>query len=136
MIKMTKITITRGEGPAGTCNIPTTISTFKEADSLLVEWAYTAPQGGGYDKCCFSIDYEDGYNYSGRYDLKHIMDEIPSLEGHIKSFCEWTAGRSKNPHCGIEKYKRVLESYGAAVTEAAAFLDNYQIGDTVADKNT
>lgn len=130
MIKLESIILERGEGPKIPAKVQTfKVQTFKEADAILLEWSQTAPELGGYDKCFFQIEYEDGYKYQGRYDLKHITKETPDLSKCIKDSCEWTAGRVKNPHCGLEKYGRVIKEYGVLSRVSADFLDNYQIGD-------
>ena len=34
-------------------------------------WGYSAPQGGGYDKCDFEVGWEGGQSYNGRFDMQY-----------------------------------------------------------------
>ncbi len=137
-IKVTQITITRAEGRHEECGHPVTClnsetsqrTAWQNANEILVNWSYTAPKDGGYDKCDFVVAYENGEQYKGRFDLMHIDREYPNLAAHIRSLNNWYAGRATHPHCGMEKYKQVLKMYEQEgyTKESAEFLDNYEIG--------
>lgn len=137
MIKVKTITITRVEDPRGSCDQPRTVDSFPMANALLRVWSTTAPSKGGYDKCDFHIEYEDGEIYEGRYDLMHWQTEAPNLGRHVREFMEYIAGK---PPLWMrldtsEKGKRTLQHYyerceadPERVRHAQAFLADYQIG--------
>ena len=68
---------------------------FKAANQILLKWSTTAPKGGTYDKCGFTVEWEDGKTFSGRYDLVHFSRRTdegtgrPDLIAHIMSYCEY-----------------------------------------------
>jgi hypothetical protein len=86
-----KITIERVEGMAHEC-VAKTAHTWAAANQILREWSTTAPKNGGYDKCDFTIIFENGQQYTGRYDLMHWERAEPSLEGHVAAFIGYCAG--------------------------------------------
>lgn len=105
---------------------------WKAAWSILFRWSGTAPRNGGYDKCDFTVTYEDGETYNGRYDLVHFLKEGPNLERHIRDHVECYSGRKVPVHYAGEK-RADWDRYFASVDEetkksAADFLDNYEIG--------
>jgi len=100
-----KITITRAEGPINVCGKAHECVTFEAADALLRRWSNTAPEGGCYDKCDFTIvDETVNFNYAGRYDLKHWREEAPSLKRHVVEWLEFTSGRACPSHMTQERY--------------------------------
>jgi len=93
-IKARSITLQRAEGTIGRDDFgPKTVTAkeggnvWEQADRLLFDWSQTAPRGGGYDKVDFTVNYEDGETYSGRYDLVHWSEEYPSLAKEVLSKC-------------------------------------------------
>lgn len=90
-IQPKEIKISRAEGMAHEC-VTRVVRTYDEANAMLRAWSATAPKGGCYDKCDFWVTFEDGYQYAGRYDLKHWSEERPDLAGHMRSFVRYLAG--------------------------------------------
>lgn len=72
-----------------------TVDSFKEANANLAHLSMFAPKGGAYNKCDFTITFEDGEEYTGRYDLKHYTEELPALDNHVKSFVGISSGLQK-----------------------------------------
>jgi hypothetical protein len=134
MIKPKLITITRAEGFVEECDKPETATSWLAADAILRRWSNTAPKTGGYDKCDFSIVFEDGQDYKGRYDLKHWEAETPDLAHHVRSFISYLSGKAPAwllvP--GKERYLKHYNDKVAADTETVAeakrWLASYDLG--------
>lgn len=125
VIKLKSITLTRGEGPAEECGKPKTVFSWREADSVLRQWSETAPECNGYDKVDFTITYEDGETYKGRYDLKHHRCETPDLAKHVRGFVSFHAGKQKPAWMTDEEYQRYVSKMKP---EFEHFLEHYEIG--------
>ena len=67
-ITVTKIEITRGEGPTALCGKKRTFKNFAACERWLGSQASTFPKSGGYDKHDFAVTFADGRTYSGRFD--------------------------------------------------------------------
>ncbi len=136
-IKARSITLQRAEGATGrdhfsrrTLTATKERSVWQQADSLLLEWSQTAPKGGGYHKVDFTVTYEDGETYSGRYDLRHWSEEYPSLAKHMRSFVAFHAGEYCPPHMTEEQYQRIMqtEPFTSQKPKYRKFLEKYEIG--------
>ena len=126
-IQVKEITITRAEGPSAECGNKHVVTSFADSERILSAMSRTAPQGGGYDKTDFTVTFEDGESYTGRYDLKYERDE--TIAEHMTSFLMWYAGLTQNPHCGQIQYEAFLARQAPEeIAEAKAFLETYQIG--------
>lgn len=117
-VQVTKIIIRRAEGPCTECRTVEAVG-FTEAEKILSSWSRTAPKGGGYDKCDFTIIYADGIEYKGRYDLTFEREE--SLAGHMRNWLEWCGGIAKNPWCGPDKYREIMSRSSEA--EQAEYMN-------------
>ena len=83
-VKVKTITFLYKEGLIWQCDaLPLATTTFKQAHSLMMTWADTAPDDGCYDKLDFVVEWENGEEYKGRYDLKHWRVEMPNLAKHM-----------------------------------------------------
>ncbi|MEN7527898.1 hypothetical protein [Cupriavidus sp. DL-D2] len=121
--KLKLITITRAEGPSSMCGKPQTAATFHGADWILHRWSSTAPEKGGYDKCDFRIEWENGMVYEGRYDLKHWRVEHPSLSCHVLGFIEFSIGKACPHHMRQERYEAYVQQNLETKEQCQAFLD-------------
>lgn len=90
-IPLSSIRITRLEGPPCT----ESVTGFPAANAVLRKWSEDAPKRSGYDKCAFTLTYEDGVQYEGRYDLRHWQLEAADLLGHVRGFVSTHAGLSR-----------------------------------------
>ena len=125
-IQVKEITIIRAEGLSSECGKKHTAKSYAEAEAILTRMAHSAPKSGGYDKTDFTVTFEDGETYDGRYDLKYTRDE--SLAEHMKSFLMWYAGETKNPHCGQIQYDAFMARQSSEeIAEAKLFLATYEI---------
>src|SRR5215467_12129576 len=115
-IKPKLITITRAEGLVAECNKPETATTWPHANAILFNWSRTAPEHGGYDKCDFTIVFEDGTDYNGRYDLVHYRREHPDLARHVRSFVRYLAGELP-AWCVTEEDKAKVRRHQASLGE-------------------
>ena len=93
-MKVSKIIIERCEGKSVEC-IKLECSSYEEANRILLNWSFTAPKGGGYDKCDFQVIFEDGDDYRGRYDLKHYTDREISLKQHMIDVVSYYANQGE-----------------------------------------
>lgn len=134
MIKATQIKLARAEGRPHECVTVTVdgrhgIDVFYAAEQILSRWAATAPDTGGYDKCDFEVEYEDGETYDGRYDLvREDTTRFNKLGEHIRRFQEFCAGLYRPDHLSEEQYAAALRRQGGPSEAAKGFLAKYQIG--------
>jgi hypothetical protein len=128
-----KITINRAEGRITECNQPVChvlqlgVSIWDMANRTLSSWATTAPKGGGYDKCDFTVEYADGRKYEGRYDLKHRSEEAPDLQKHIESFVMCYSGLRKPSSIPQENYVAILARNQQATDWMKEHAEKYEI---------
>lgn len=96
-IQIKSIHLVRAEGSHAECGsakiTSAGLAAMQDAQAQLRRWADTAPAKGGYDKCDFTIEFDDGSIYEGRYDLKHWSCETVDLPGHIRGHLEYYSGR-------------------------------------------
>jgi hypothetical protein len=134
MIQPKTITLVRAEGLIAECDRPETAKTWAHANALF-RWSRTAPEHGGYDKCDFTIIFEDGYEYKGRYDLMHYRREHPDLARHVRSFMRYLAGELPEwcvEQKDIERVRRHQQSLGEeSKREAVAWLETHDCGQAV-----
>lgn len=104
---------------------------WQQSDIRLKQAALHEDGRLGYAKIDFTVNYDDGEEYKGRYDLRYGDHAFTGLLArHMTTFQEWHAGRCADPAIGLAEYRKLLarEFYAAAVTEASRFLDEYEIG--------
>lgn len=111
-INIKRIVIERAEGeclPDGTMPRAECAS-IAEANKVLREWAYTAPEGGAYDKCDLLVEWEDGTEYQDRFDLQreHCMDTM-LLQSFLEYSFEFSAGEHCPAHMTADRYNDYLE---------------------------
>ena len=130
-IPAVRITLTRAEGPSYLCNRPREAAgpdVWLNANRVLRDWSDTAPKakaGGGYNKCDFTVVYNDGETYNGRYDLKHHTAETPDLSRHMLDHLNCVSGRKIPSHMSRETWESV---FAGDAELAAQFLDTYEVG--------
>lgn len=137
MLKAKEIKLTRVEGPTGHCGTRTVtgIAIWAVASSVLHGWSHTAPGApgrypGGYDKCDFWITFEDGFVYSGRYDLVHFSKEMPNLAKHLRENVEFYSGQKCPAHLTQDAYNDIIASNPPSIArEMKRIMETYQIGD-------
>jgi len=129
LIPVKEITITRAEGLRSEVDKPVTVKgsdAWEKVDSILLRWSYTAPSGGGYDKCDFSVKFADGETYNGRYDLKHYTIEYPHLAQHVYDFVRFHAGQWSS-WMNEAQYAEYM-SHNKMLEESKKFLATYAVG--------
>lgn len=83
MANITKIVLTRAEGPTKLCGTRQ-VNSIESANECLRHWSDTAPQEGwGYNKCDVVIFWDNGEESKFRYDLVHWAREVASLEPYL-----------------------------------------------------
>lgn len=132
-IKAVSITIERAEGRKDEC-VTVKVSgpeVWSAANAVLWRWSHTAPKGGAYNKCDFTVEYEDGEKYEGRYDLHHFEYEAPDLAKHMRRHCGVYAGRlipGWVKEEDVEQFKAHIREVGKQ-EQYCGFLDRYEIGN-------
>ncbi|WP_156440590.1 hypothetical protein [Burkholderia sp. MSMB1072] len=132
---VTRIRLRRAEGLTSFQWVE--VNSWAAADSQLRTWANTAPDCGAYDKCDFEVEWENGAQYAGRYDLKHWNVESPDLAGHVRGNAYFYTARHQPSHMTragyaaflaghpsiAEKYERLLQwcDLGAGAHPAKLF---------------
>ena len=113
------------------CGKKAPVSTWKDADAIFSQIAQTAPTSGGYDKCDFTVTFEDGETYSGRMDIKGGDNANESLAQHIGQFAQFYAGLWKPDHLTQKQYDDFLrnnDSYNPGIAEEYKnFLSTYEV---------
>ena len=124
-----EITLVRGEGPTEECDQPVMVGSYAEASAVLARWARTAPASGGYDKCDFSVSWEDGETYEGRYDLQNtgFNDSGETINGQMHSFLGFLAGTVRPAWVDDAKWATIRKDKEADGSAASAreFLSKY-----------
>jgi hypothetical protein len=107
MLKVKAITSSWKEGIFGAaCPMTLTISTA--ANRQLSFWAGWASKDGADDKVKFSIEWESGAQYEGRFDLVHNSLGDSCLGQHIRRHLEFIAGPGRPRHLTPEAYRNHL----------------------------
>jgi hypothetical protein len=133
MVPVKAITINRAEGLIEECGKPVTVATFAEAQAVLIKWGQTAPKGGGYDKVDFSVVWEDGEHYKGRYDMVYggMESDGATLASHISDYLTFLTGSRKPDHMKEQDYRNCIARYVKEnpnhIKEITDFLAKYQI---------
>jgi hypothetical protein len=122
-IDVARVTLERVEGiRARAC-----VTSMQAADVVLKNWSRTAPEFG-YDKCDFSIDYEDGQRYVGRFDLTAAPESVIHLADHIRRNLLHITGRKKPANWTKEQYDLSRSKFDAStIQQAAVLLEHYEI---------
>lgn len=104
-----------------------TASTWAAADAKLREWANDAPKKGGYDKCDFTLTFDDGLTYQGQYDVVHTSVEYPSISSHVRAVLEFYGGVAKYNDITDAEWMRILSKRGDEPSKLRSFLTNHEI---------
>ena len=122
---VTMISLTRAEGPIVCCG---KVDVFGSEDNLdliwdraqhqLTIWGYTAPEGGGYDKCDVVVHWANGETLKTRYDLVRggLTDGGIDLRRSISNVVRLYAGEWCPEH--LEKHIHHLLARSPDFTEA------------------
>lgn len=125
MATVKSIRLERAEGPRGQCGVKE-VASFAHASLVLGEWARTAPDAGGYDKCDFTVTWEDGEQYQGRVDLERKHSTGYDLRRHMREFLRFYTGEARPYHLTPEQYQRALAGDPLGKPEEIkAFLAKY-----------
>lgn len=132
MIKAVKIEIGFSEHPAIQQFGAPTFTCMRSAneyfahENRMVEYAKALNQMMGYYKTDFTITFEDGTQYKGRYDFG---SDAVDLTTHIRRFAECYSGRIKPSHMKPEHWEHFKRDMVSAESQAyfAGILDNYDL---------
>lgn len=105
-MKLSRITLSRVEGKLETAEV----TDWNQANTTLLRWSRTAPAGGSYDKCDFTIHWNDGSEYRGRYDLRHTSHGAPDLREHVRSNALFHAGAWRPKHVSEKDYQGMMSA--------------------------
>lgn len=133
-IGVKKIKLHRAEGKSSEC-VTREVTTWRQAEELLIGWSYTAPEPGwGYHKCDVWVTYEDGHEFKFRYDLYRLSTgDFESLSKHIHTMFAFNAGVGKPSHFSESDYRRylndVVAKYSAPIEDWKMWHDTYEHGE-------
>lgn len=90
--------------------VSTSGDVWNRANEELRKIAMTAPKGGCYDKTDFWIKWEDGEEYQGRADVKHIGEpnNDTDLADHVWGFIAFHLGKRRPAWMTEAKYAEVM----------------------------
>jgi hypothetical protein len=128
MFKAVSIVLNRAEGPSDLCNKPVILNSFDQATQRLRAWSYTAPINGGYDKIDFTITFDNGEVYRGRYDLENKAGIMP-LDQHCLQYLTFASGRKKPLKFTDDQWETILKRDPERQTLSEAWLTHYHFGD-------
>lgn len=77
-MQLLHIFLKRLEGPNALQMTGQQVSGFEAADKLLSKWSDSVREGS-YDKCRYTLVFDDGFEFAGRYDLQHWREGFPDL---------------------------------------------------------
>lgn len=127
MIQITKIILTRVEGPPKEC-VTKHATTLTHANIVLTAWSHSAPKEGGYHQVDFVLHYQDGELYEGRYHLVHWAVEEPDLAQHVHDFVYLHAALWRPPSVPDWQYQGFLDRLSiGAIAAYRHFLNTYVI---------
>lgn len=107
-VPVKRIWIRRATGPNKDLGART-VSSYREADEQLAQWARTAPKSG-YDKVDFEVEWANGQVYEGVYELQREDTLKANLLGsYMQHFLAFHAGIFCPQHLSREKYVEHLE---------------------------
>jgi hypothetical protein len=125
--KVKGISITRVEGaPVGSANARA--DSWAHADTVLHRWSESVARDGGFDKCEFTVEWEDGETYQGRFDLVNWRDAEPDLAKHVRELAYFYTGRLRPNHMTPEVYAAFLEERSAVQVVYGGLLANNDLG--------
>lgn len=127
-IGVSKIVITRAEGPSNLCGKPQVYCDWSMAEAGFRSSNVTLPGPEmGYDKHDFIVYFQDGETYEGRLDVKQrcCPDNDQNVKEHVNSFMSFYAGIGKPGWMSLENYERAL--IGVKKEEYLEFLRKYDV---------
>lgn len=136
-VAVKSVTVTRAEGLTAEC-ITRTVGSLNDATSMLRQWSRSAPDAakrGGYDKCDFTIEFTDGYEYKGRYDMQLDLREkdgtVVTLQRHVQSHCMFYAGLWRPAHLTKDRYRSFMATIDSEdIAAYREFLNHYDLGES------
>jgi len=128
-INVKSITFTDGEGRNDDNVFPITFQSWSEANAFIFKRSLLN-RDCYYLKTFFTVVFEDGYEYSGKYEIqcnaKH--EEKADLGAHIKSHALLYAGRDSPSHITLEQQKQLISFCKPEHRQQLEhLLDNYKI---------
>jgi len=97
------------------------------ANRILRRWSSTAPKGRSYHKCDFTVTFEDGSTYGGRFDLHHYTDEVANLRDHVHQYLTFVAGDRRPAWMTDSHWESALRMNEENRGAAKEFLSGYNI---------
>lgn len=100
---------------------------WKQASSVLTDWArkLIAPDRIEERNAFFEIQWADGRNYRGTYELEQDDRRGADLSHHISHALQVFSGKYKPSGMSDKEYSRIVHQYG---DEALGFIAKYDLG--------
>jgi hypothetical protein len=130
--KVATITISRVEGPTVLCG-RTQHTKWRDAEVRITN-IRSSVKHDGYDKCDFTLVFDDGTEYKGRYDATSLKRASEGgLSQHVRQHLEFLSGEGRPYHLSPERYQFMVEEINRrspGTSEGAkAFLNTYSLED-------
>jgi len=117
-IKIKSVIFTFSESNQVKCGIEFSL------DSANHHLANVAKPSLGYYKTDFTITFEDGEEYKGRYD---IGSDYPTLSDHVINFCQIYGGIKKPSRMTDSQWEKFKKVYGKHLPYYAGVLTKYDL---------
>lgn len=102
-----------------------TVTTFAEANEIIRQIG-SAKESQGYDKTAFKLIFEDGQEYTGRYDVMKKDAYNGDLSKHVTDFVMFSAGLKQPTHMSYEDWQNLINGKKELWNE---FYNSYLLED-------
>jgi len=89
---------------------PLSFKSWSEVNRYILEKSMTQKDRQGYLKCFFKVTFEDGFIYSGRYDILKPVNEKADLKDHVFRFVEYCINDDSDPTMQ-EEARYIMNTY-------------------------
>jgi hypothetical protein len=131
--QVVKVELDRAEGPVAEC-VKVELAgadAMMKAQVQMIRWSHTAPKDGGYDKCDFTVTFDDGQTYKGRYDLVRSgrNDGNETIAEQVRNYIGFLAGELRPAWMDDAQWSSARCRYedNGLATEARKFLEAYEV---------
>lgn len=103
---------------------------LQKAQGWTCRKAYDAPRNGGYDKCSYTIKFNDGTTYDGRLELQHPDHNANTYKFAYQmiSFVSFYTGKNCPLHMNPKEYQHFILNAGEeSARECCEWLNTYRV---------
>ena len=89
---------------------PLSFESWSDVNFFILQKSMTLKDRKGYLKCFFKVVFEDGFIYTGRYDIENRFSENANLKNHIYRFVEYCSKDDLDPAMQ-EEARHIMNTY-------------------------